>query len=705
MAAASSKYKLVIVESPAKAKTIGKFLGRGYKVEACNGHVRDLPKSQIGVDVEHNFEPRYITIRGRGEILDKIRKEARGASRVILATDPDREGEAISWHLANILKIDPNSDCRVEFNEITAQAVKAAMKKPRPINLQLVDAQQARRVLDRLVGYKISPLLWAKVRKGLSAGRVQSVATRMIVDREAEIDAFVPREYWTITAAFTDGSQKFTAKYVGKGEEKDEITSEEEAKEARDFLLRQSYAVTSVKNGERRKNPPPPFTTSNLQQEAVRKLSFTTKKTMQIAQALYEGVDIAGVGTVGLISYIRTDSTRLSDEALTAARDYIAENYAPEYLPETPNVFKGRKNAQDAHEAIRPTHALYSPEKVKASLTRDQYRLYKLIYDRYLASQMTPAVYETRSIELSGGGAQFRFGGMKKKFAGFTVLYEEGQDEPQEKETSLPKVSVGDKVEMTDLTPEQHFTQPPPRYTEASLVRAMEEMGIGRPSTYAPTITTILARGYVTRENKALVPTELGVLVTDMMAENFASIVDMQFTADMEEELDTVEEDGKDWHKVIEKFYGPFSEQLEKAEKNIEKVEVKDEVSDIQCDKCGAMMVYKMGRYGRFLACPNFPACRNTMPIVRTINAHCPKCGGAILVRNTKRGRVFYGCERYPDCDFTSWDMPVDDRCPLCGSPMVLKRDRRKDAAWHVCTNENCKHRVEVEIPAQDEAE
>ena len=705
MAAASSKYKLVIVESPAKAKTIGKFLGRGYKVEACNGHVRDLPKSQIGVDVEHNFEPRYITIRGRGEILEKIRKEARGASKVILATDPDREGEAISWHLANILKIDPASDCRVEFNEITAQAVKAAMKKPRPINLQLVDAQQARRVLDRLVGYKISPLLWAKVRKGLSAGRVQSVATRMIVDREAEIDAFVPQEYWTITAKFTDGNQKFVAKYVGKGDEKTEITSEAQAKEVRDFLLGQTYSVTAVKSGERRKNPPPPFTTSNLQQEAVRKLSFTTKKTMQIAQMLYEGVDIEGEGSVGLISYIRTDSTRLSDEALTAAREYIADNFSPEYLPETPNVFKGRKNAQDAHEAIRPTHALYSPEKVKASLTRDQYRLYKLIYDRYLASQMTPAVYETLNIELAGGGAQFRFGGMKKKFAGFTVLYEEGQDEPAEKETALPKVAVGDSVIMADLAPEQHFTQPPPRYTEASLVRAMEEKGIGRPSTYAPTITTILARGYVTRENKALVPTELGVLVTEMMTENFKSIVDMQFTADMEEELDTVEEDGKDWHEVIEKFYGPFSEQLEAAEKNIEKVEVKDEVSDVQCDKCGAMMVYKMGRFGKFLACPNFPACRNTMPIVRAIDAHCPKCGGAILVRNTKRGRVFYGCERYPECDFTSWDMPVDDRCPVCGSPMVLKRDRKKDISWHVCTNESCKHRVEVETPAQDEAE
>ncbi len=702
MAAASSKYKLVIVESPAKAKTIGKFLGRGYKVEACNGHVRDLPKSQIGVDVERNFEPRYITIRGRGEILDKIRKEARGASKVILATDPDREGEAISWHLSNILKIDPASNCRVEFNEITSQAVKAAMKKPRPINLKLVDAQQARRVLDRLVGYKISPLLWAKVRKGLSAGRVQSVATRMIVDREAEIDAFIPKEYWTLSAEFTDGNQKFTAKYFGRGEEKIEINSERQAKEAQEYLLKQSYKVASVRSGERRKNPPPPFTTSNLQQEAVRKLSFTTKKTMQVAQMLYEGVDIEGEGTVGLISYIRTDSTRLSDEALSAARDYIAQNYAKEFLPEEPNIYKGRKNAQDAHEAIRPTHALFSPEKVKGSLTRDQYRLYKLIYDRYLASQMTPAVYETMAVELAGGGAQFRFGGTKKKFAGFTVLYEEGMDEPAEKESALPNVKVGDEVTMKNLLPEQHFTQPPPRYTEASLVRAMEEKGIGRPSTYAPTITTILARGYIARENKALVPTELGALVTEMMTENFNSIVDVQFTADMEEELDTVEEAGKDWHEVIEKFYDPFSLQLAEAEKNIEKVEVKDEVSDVKCDKCGAMMVYKMGRFGRFLACPNFPECRNTMPIVRAIDAHCPKCGGAILVRNTKRGRVFYGCERYPECDYTSWDMPVDDRCPDCGSPMVVKRDRKKDVTWHLCTNEKCKRRVEVENPAAE---
>jgi len=699
--AASQKQKLVIVESPAKAKTIGKFLGRGYKVEACNGHVRDLPKSTIGVDVAHGFEPKYITIRGRGEILERIRKEAKNASKVILATDPDREGEAISWHLASILHIDPLSPCRVEFHEITANAIKNAMKSPRPIDLKLVDAQQARRVLDRLVGYKISPLLWAKVRKGLSAGRVQSVATRMIVDRENEIDAFVPQEYWTVTADFTDGKQKFSAKYVMGGDEKTAITSEKEATAIKDRLKGLNYSVSAVRFAERKKNPQPPFTTSVLQQESVRKLSFTTKKTMQIAQVLYEGVDVEGEGTVGLISYIRTDSTRLSEEALAAAREFIAQNYAPEYLPETANIYKGRKNAQDAHEAIRPTDVNRLPENVKGSLTRDQYRLYKLIYDRFLASQMTPAVFETMTVEVSDGDDVFRFGGMKKKFPGCTVIYEEGQDEPSEKETLLPEVQMGDKVTLKDIDADQHFTQPPARYTEASLVRAMEELGIGRPSTYAPTISTILGRGYVERENKALVPTELGELVTDMMTENFSSIVDVKFTADMENDLDTVEE-GKDWHEIIGRFYDPFMVQMAQAESTIEKVEVKDEVSNVVCDKCGAMMVYKMGRFGRFLACPNFPACRNTMPILKTIDAHCPKCGSEIVVRNTKRGRVFYGCGKYPECDYTSWDMPVDDRCEQCGSPMVAKFDRKKDITWHVCTNETCKHRVEIETKATE---
>ena len=690
-------YKLVIVESPAKAKTIGKYLGKGYKVEACNGHVRDLPKSQIGVDVEHGFEPKYITIRGRGEILERIRKEAKAASSVILATDPDREGEAISWHLANILKIDPKTKCRVEFNEITSQAVKNAMKHPRTINLSLVDAQQARRVMDRLVGYKISPLLWAKVRKGLSAGRVQSVATRMIVDREAEIEAFEPKEYWTITGQFQSGGQRFEAKYFGQMDERQEISSKEEAEALEAKLKDLRFCVQKVRWGEKRKNPSPPFTTSNLQQEAVRKLGFTTKKTMQIAQALYEGVDVKGSGTIGLISYIRTDSTRLSDEAVAAARARIAQVYPLEYLPETPNVFKGRKNAQDAHEAIRPTYAEQTPELVKESLTRDQYRLYKLIYERYLASQMAPALYDTLSFQVEAEGRQFRFGGQKKKFAGFTAVYEEGQDEPGEKDVPLPQVQDGAEATMEGLNAEQHFTQPPPRFTEASLVRAMEEKGIGRPSTYAPTISTILARGYVYSRNKSLAPTELGVLVTEMMKEHFARIVDEQFTADMEENLDRVEEEGVDWHGVIADFYGPFGKELEEAEKTIEKVEVQDEVSDVPCEKCGAMMVYKMGRFGRFLACPNFPACRNTQPIVERVAAHCPKCGAGVIKRFSRKGRVFFGCERYPDCDYTSWELPVDDLCPLCGSHMVRKFDRKRDCPYNLCLNENCKHRVELE--------
>ncbi len=690
-------YKLVIVESPAKAKTIGKYLGKGYKVEACNGHVRDLPKSQIGVDVEHDFEPKYITIRGRGEILDRIRKEAKGATSVILATDPDREGEAISWHLASVLKIDPASKCRVEFNEITSQAIKTAMKKPRPLDLSLVDAQQARRVMDRLVGYKISPLLWAKVRKGLSAGRVQSVATRMIVDREAEIEAFEPKEYWTLTGRFRDGQMRFEARFFGRADEKQEIASKEEAEALEEKLRDLEFHVRQVKWGEKRKNPPAPFTTSNLQQEAVRKLGFTTRKTMQVAQVLYEGVEVKGHGTIGLISYMRTDSTRLSQEAVSAAREHILKTYAPEYLPEKPNVYVGRKNAQDAHEAIRPTNAALTPEQVKDSLPRDQYRLYKLIYDRFLASQMTPAVYDTLSFQAEAGPWQFRFGSQKKRFPGFTAIYEEGQDEPGEKESALPQVKEDDRVQLQALSAEQHFTQPPARFTEASLVRAMEEKGIGRPSTYAPTISTILSRGYVVSRGKSLYPTELGVLVTEMMKEHFSRIVDEQFTADMEEKLDQVEEEGTDWHGVIREFYAPFSRELEQAEKTIEKVEVRDEVSDIPCEKCGALMVYKTGRFGRFLACPNFPACRHTQPIVEKVNAHCPKCGAAVIRRSTRKGRVFFGCERYPECDYTSWDLPVDDLCEKCGGHMVRKYDRKHDQAYNLCINEECKHRQNVE--------
>lgn len=696
--------KLVIVESPAKARTIGKFLGRGYKVEASNGHVRDLPKSQMGVDVDNNFEPRYITIRGRGEILDRIRKMARTASKIYLATDPDREGEAISWHLAYVLGIDASEACRVEFHEITSKAVKSAIKVARPIDMDLVNAQQARRVLDRLVGYKISPLLWQKVKKGLSAGRVQSVATRMICDREREIEEFVPEEFWVLTGRFRCAGAELGARLITLGGEQEHVSTREEAERALELIRAQSYRVSAVRRGEKRKNPAAPFTTSNMQQEASRKLGFTTQKTMQIAQQLYEGVELAGEGMQGLISYIRTDSTRVSDEAVAAVRDMIGQRYGAEYLPDAPNTYKSRKTAQDAHEAIRPTDVSRVPESIKDSLTRDQFKLYKLVYSRFVSSQMTPAVYDTLSVDIAGGPVVMRFTGTRKKFAGFTVVYEESvDDEVEEKDVRLPDITEGMELELTDAQGDQRFTQPPPRYTEASLVRELEEKGIGRPSTYAPTITTIIARGYIARENRRLMPTELGTIVTDLMKQYFSNIVDLTFTANMEEELDEVEEGKRDWHAVIGEFYGPFSETLENAEKNMEKVQIVDQVSDVVCDKCGAMMVYKMGRYGKFLACPNFPECRNTKALLKEIDAPCPKCGGKLLERMSHKGRKFYGCEHYPDCDFVSWDMPVREKCPLCGSMMVMKRGR-KGAAAHVCTNETCRHRVEM-APGEGEEE
>ena len=697
--------KLVIVESPAKAKTIGKFLGRGYKVEASQGHVRDMPKSQIGVDVEHGFEPKYITIRGRGEILNRIRKEARSASKIYLATDPDREGEAISWHLANVLGIAEDAPCRIEFHEVTSKAVKAAVKNPRTINMDLVNAQQARRVLDRLIGYKISPLLWRKVKKGLSAGRVQSVATKMICDREEEIDIFVPEEYWTISAPFTIGKAKVIGRFTGFGGEKTELHSRDEAQRVVDSCAGATFSVSIIKKGERRKFPAAPFTTSNLQQEASRKLGFTTQKTMQIAQQLYEGVEIAGEGSQGLVTYIRTDSTRIADEALEAVRAMIADNYSAEYLPEKPNIYKTRSSAQDAHEAIRPTDILRRPDAIKASLSRDQFKLYKLIYERFVSSQMTPAVYDTLSVDIdASSGARFHFNAQKLRFAGFTAVYEESQDDAAEEASvnNLPELSEGMVAEAGEITPDQHFTQPPPRYTEASLVRTLEEKGIGRPSTYAPTISTIISRGYVARENKRLIPTELGKIVNDMMCKNFPNIVDIAFTAGMEEELDEVEAGKVEWHGVIADFYGPFEKTLEEADKNIEKVAIEDQVSDVPCEKCGAMMVYKMSRYGKFLACPNFPECRFTMALPKNIGVPCPKCGGELLERISRKGRKFYGCEKYPECDFVSWDRPVADKCPVCGERMVLKSGP-KDTLFHVCVNENCRHRVQVENGGGDE--
>ena len=690
-------YKLVIVESPAKARTISKFLGRSYKVEASQGHVRDLPKSQLGVDVEHDFEPKYITIRGRGEVLERIRKEAKGAKSIILATDPDREGEAISWHLATILGIDPESACRVEFNEITEKTVKNAIKEPRAVNMQLVNAQQARRLLDRLVGYKISPLLWVKIKKGLSAGRVQSVATRMVVDREQEIEQFEPEEYWYVDAQLRAGGKQLQARLISLDGERVTLSDAEQANEAKACVEKGGFVIRSVKRGERRKHPAAPFTTSNLQQEASRKLGFTTAKTMQVAQQLYEGVDIEGRGTLGLISYIRTDSVRLSDEAVAAAREMIAERYGEQFVPEKPNVYKGRKSAQDAHEAIRPTNLELRPEDIKASLTKDQYNLYRLVYLRFVACQMADALYETQQIEItSDSGVVLRSSAERIKFAGFTAVYEEGTDDvPNQDEhgsSLMADVSEGDHAELLSDEATQHFTQAPARYTEASLVRALEEKGIGRPSTYAPTISTILARGYVMREKKQLFPTELGIMITDMMKEYFADIVDIAFTAGMEEQLDEVEEGKLDWHKVLSDFYGPFEKTLENAEAKIEKVEIKDEVSDVPCDKCGAMMVYKLGRYGRFLACPNFPDCRNTKAIQIEIDAPCPKCGGKLLQKTSRKGRKFYGCERYPECDFVSWEMPVREKCPKCGSYMTLSRTKKGD--FYVCANETCRERI-----------
>ena len=702
----AAKQKLIIVESPAKARTISKFLGKGYKVEASQGHVRDLPKSQIGVDVDNDFELKYITIRGRGDILTRIRKEARNASQIYLATDPDREGEAISWHLAGVLDMDVDKPCRIEFHEVTKKAIQNALKAPRKLDMGRVDAQQARRVLDRLVGYKISPLLWTKIKKGLSAGRVQSVATRLVVMREEEIEAFIPEEYWDVSAKAASPAARgkkgqFLTRLVSIDGEKVDITNAEAAETAAKRISDAHFAVTAVKLSEKRKYPAPPFTTSSLQQEASRKLNFTTAKTMQVVQQLYEGVDLAGEGTQGIVTYIRTDSVRTSDEALAALRAFIPEKFGEEFLPEKANEYRGSKNAQDAHEAIRPTDVTRTPDKIKASLTKEQYNLYRLIYNRFVASQMNPAVYETMTMEIGGDGVALRFYGEHKKFAGFTSLYEESSDEVVESaETALPQLKEGDPVTIEEVLTKQHFTQPPSRYTEGSLVRVLEEKGIGRPSTFAPTVTTIIARGYVSREKKSLYPTELGRMVNNMMEEYFKDIVDTEFTAELEDKLDTVEAGGVDWKEIIRDFYPGFKKSLDVAEQQIEKVEINDELSDEPCDKCGALMVYKMGRFGRFLACPNFPDCRNTKPILNYIEAPCPACGARLMEKTSRKNRKFFGCERYPECEFVSWEKPVVDKCPQCGGYMVEKRGR-KGELWHLCANETCHCRVEIQ---QDDA-
>jgi len=683
---------LIIVESPAKAKTISKFLGKNFKVAASMGHVRDLPKSQLGIDIDEGFEPKYITIRGKGSIIDNLKKEAAKVDKIYLATDPDREGEAISWHLAQLLGIPQDLPCRVEFHEITKNAVTNSIKSPRTINKNLVDAQQARRVLDRLVGYMISPILWKKIKKGLSAGRVQSVAVRLICDRENEIRNFIPEEYWTIEAELLEKNTNtlFTAKLFSKKDEKISIKNKEQADAIVKDLQGEKFVILDVKKGERKRNPSPPFTTSTMQQEASRKLGFTAKKTMMIAQQLYEGLDIKGEGTVGLVTYIRTDSTRISEQAQEEARRYISENYGKDYINDSPIQQKQKKNVQDAHEAIRPTSVYRTPERIKDSLTDDQYKLYKLIWERFLASQMSPALYDSVTVDIKAGEYIFKATGSHMKFKGFMVVYIEGADEEQEREESmLPDLIEGQEVVLKGITPEQHFTQPPPRYTEAMLVKTLEEKGIGRPSTYAPIIDTITKRGYVEKEKGRFKPTELGEIVTELLKEYFSDIVDVGFTAEMEEQLDKIETGDEDWRKIVENFYVPFEEKLKIAEKEIGKIDLKeDEETDEVCELCGRKMVIKKGRYGKFLACSGFPECKNAKPLVEDTGAKCPLCGGKIIIRKSKKGKKFYGCENYPQCDFVSWYPPADLPCPKCGGFMIVKT--AKGAKKVVCVNKDC---------------
>lgn len=684
--------KLLIVESPAKAGTIKKYLGKDYEVLASMGHIIDLPKSQLGVDVENGFEPKYITIRGKGELLTKLKKQAKAADTVYLATDPDREGEAISWHLAHALGIEPDEKCRVTFNEITKNAVKASIKEPRAINMDLVNAQQARRVLDRVVGYKISPILWEKVKKGLSAGRVQSVATRMICDREEEIENFEPKEYWTVEAILKGGKKEFVAKYFGENNKETELKTGEEA----DKIIKEttSLTVSAVKESESAKNPPPPFTTSTLQQDASRKIGFSTYKTMQTAQTLYEGVNIGGkTGTVGLITYMRTDSLRISQDAQKEAVAYLTNEFGREYV--RPRQYKSGKNSQDAHEAIRPTSINLTPALVKDKLTNDQFKLYKLIWERFAASQMAAASYSLVNVTLSSGTHTFKANGSEITFKGFMKVYVEGSDAVQEKDKTLPPLEEGQEIDIKNIDSMQHFTKPPARYSEASLVHALEENGIGRPSTYAPTITTIVSRGYIRRVKKQLVPTELGMITTDIMKNNFKDIVDVEFTAGMERQLDEVEDGKLPWVDVLEKFYPDFEENLEKATKAVEKVKIKDEESDVVCEKCGRLMVYKISKFGKFLACPGYPECKNTKTIRNETGVKCPKCGGEILSRKTRRGKTFYGCENYPKCEFVAWDTPVKkENCPECGG--VLLKKKGKNAKIY-CSNEACKYEKKAE--------
>ena len=684
---------LVIVESPAKAKTIEKYLGSGYKVTASMGHLRDLPKSKMGVDIEHGFEPQYIPVRDKKELINELKKEAKEAKTVYLATDPDREGEAISWHLKELLGLDDEKAKRVTFNEITKKVVTESIKNPRSIDQNLVDSQQARRILDRIVGYELSPLLWRKIKKGLSAGRVQSVATRMVVDREEEIEAFQSQEYWLLDARLNCGAEDavFTARFHGKGDKKQELKSKAEVDEVINAVQAQPFTVSGVKRGEKQKSPAPPFITSTLQQEASRRLSMTPRRTMSIAQQLYEGVEISGHGSIGLITYMRTDSLRLSEEALAAAKDFIIGHYGPEYYPGSPRHFKTKAGAQDAHEAIRPTDVNLTPELVRKDLTQEQYRLYRLIWGRFTACQMANAKYDNVAVEVSSAGYTFRATYSEMKFKGFTAVYEEAKDEESsELANPLPSLSEGQALTLEKLIPEQQFTQPPARFTEATLIRAMEEKGIGRPSTYAPTISTITSHDYVIKEGKYLKPTPLGRVVTGLMKEHFADIVDLKFTNQMEEELDGIENGKAQWRDVLADFYGDFSKEMDEAEKAMDgvKLKVPDVLSDEYCDVCGRQMVVKKGRFGYFLACPGFPDCTFTKPIVVEMPGKCPKCGGRILKRTSKKGYVFYACERGTDCGFITWDVPTKDFCPACGKTMFKHSGRGPLKSF--CINEQC---------------
>lgn len=676
---------LVIVESPAKVKTISKFLGANYKVMASQGHVRDLPKSQMGVDIEHDYEPKYITIRGKGDILAALRKEAKKADKVYLATDPDREGEAISWHLAAALKLEDKDIYRITFNEITKNAVKASLKEARKIDMNLVDAQQARRVLDRVVGYGISPLLWAKIKRGLSAGRVQSVALRMICDRENEIDAFIPEEYWSMEAVLDIKGEKkpLIAKFYGDENGKIEIKNGEQMQAILDEVKKSDFSIESIKRGEKVKKSPLPFTTSTLQQEAAKTLNMSTKRTMNIAQQLYEGVDIKGRGTVGLITYLRTDSTRVADEAKVSSRKYISENYGDNYIPKEINAKKDDKKIQDAHEAIRPTDLNLSPTVVKESLQRDQFRLYQLIWKRFVASQMAPAVYETTSVRIAAGKYRFSVAASKVVFDGFMSVYK-NDDDNEETNTLAKGLDENSVLSLSDINGTQHFTQPPAHFTEASLVKALEEQGIGRPSTYAPTISTIIARHYVIKENKNLYISELGNAVNNIMLTAFPTIVDVKFTANMESLLDGVAEGTVEWKEIIRNFYPDLKVAIDEAEKELEHVKIEDEVTDVICDKCGRNMVIKYGPHGKFLGCPGFPECHNTKPYLEKIGVPCPKCGKDVIIKKTKKGRTFYGCDGYPDCDFVSWQRPSEKKCPKCGGYMVEKGNKL------VCADETC---------------